>query len=189
MFRGVTPHRQWPSWHDTSRSAFTILPNRLSGACCAEIYFIPPSPVHPHIYSNGHTCLDILYDGHNGGWSPALTINKVCLSLRSMLASNTDKVGFGPPTVSRQVTFCLHQWASCFATVIACDVCVSDVSVVKYGSGALWAAVIQASRQNLLTKFRFRMQDCRQTHHAGTELSTSVRAGGSQYSGAQHPWS
>ena len=26
------------------------------------------------------------YDGHNGGWSPALTINKVALSLRSMLA-------------------------------------------------------------------------------------------------------
>ena len=63
--------------------------------CCAEIYFVPPSPVHPHIYSNGHVCLDILYDGSNGGWSPALTINKVCLSLRSMLASNTDKVQRG----------------------------------------------------------------------------------------------
>ena len=38
--------------------------------------FIPPAPVHPHIYSNGHICLDILYDSSNGGWSPALTINK-----------------------------------------------------------------------------------------------------------------
>lgn len=56
-----------------------------------EVTFVPPSPVHPHIYSNGHVCLDILYDGRNGGWSPALTINKLCLSLRSMLASNTDK--------------------------------------------------------------------------------------------------
>ncbi|KAK9799764.1 hypothetical protein WJX73_001787 [Symbiochloris irregularis] len=56
-----------------------------------EVLYIPPSPIHPHIYSNGHICLDILYDSHNGGWSPALTINKVCLSLRSMLASNTDK--------------------------------------------------------------------------------------------------
>jgi ubiquitin-protein ligase len=56
-----------------------------------EVTFVPPSPVHPHIYSNGHICLDILYDGHNGGWSPALTINKVALSLRSMLASNTDR--------------------------------------------------------------------------------------------------
>ena len=42
--------------------------------------------------SNGHVCLDILYDGRNGGWSPALTINKVVMSLRSMLASNQDKV-------------------------------------------------------------------------------------------------
>ncbi|CAK0786029.1 hypothetical protein CVIRNUC_009242 [Coccomyxa viridis] len=55
-----------------------------------EVLFVPPSPVHPHIYSNGHICLDILYDGRNGGWSPALTINKLCLSLMSMLASNTE---------------------------------------------------------------------------------------------------
>jgi ubiquitin-protein ligase len=43
----------------------------------------------PHL-SPGHICLDILYDTRNGGWSPALTINKVALSLRSMLASATE---------------------------------------------------------------------------------------------------
>ena len=87
--------------HGAARSALGCITHaqeatgefRLTAAClAAEVYFIPPSPVHPHIYSNGHICLDILYDGNNGGWSPALTINKVCLSLRSMLASNTDKV-------------------------------------------------------------------------------------------------
>lgn len=56
-----------------------------------EVIFMSPTPIHPHIYSNGHICLDILYDGANGGWSPALTINRVTLSLRSMLASNTEK--------------------------------------------------------------------------------------------------
>ena len=57
-----------------------------------QVYFVPPSPLHPHIYSNGHICLDILYNSDNGGWSPALTISKVALSLRSMLASNTERV-------------------------------------------------------------------------------------------------
>jgi len=34
-----------------------------------QVLFIPPSPVHPHIYSNGHICLDILSDqSRNGGW-------------------------------------------------------------------------------------------------------------------------
>lgn len=57
-----------------------------------EVVFINESPAHPHIYSNGHICLDILYDRGEGGWSPALTANRVCYSLRSMLASNPTKV-------------------------------------------------------------------------------------------------
>lgn len=70
----------------------------------SQVMFVPPSPVHPHIYTNGHICLDILYDGRNGGWSPALTINKLCLSLRSMLASNNDKVNY---------------WSACKVTTVS----------------------------------------------------------------------
>uniref|UniRef100_A0A6V7QRT5 UBC core domain-containing protein n=1 Tax=Ananas comosus var. bracteatus TaxID=296719 RepID=A0A6V7QRT5_ANACO len=27
-----------------------------------QVIFLHPAPLHPHIYSNGHICLDILYD-------------------------------------------------------------------------------------------------------------------------------
>lgn len=48
-------------------------------------------PLHPHIYSNGHICLDILYSG----WSPVHGILSLAMSIQSMLAGNT--LGQRPP--------------------------------------------------------------------------------------------
>lgn len=50
-----------------------------------QIVFVGSNiPVHPHIYSNGHICLNILYDG----WTPVQSISSVVLSLQSMLLNN-----------------------------------------------------------------------------------------------------
>ncbi|KAG0676064.1 hypothetical protein C6P40_000522 [Pichia californica] len=57
-----------------------------------QIIFIGNNiPIHPHIYSNGHICLNILYDN----WTPVQTISSVVLSLQSMLINN--KVLEKPP--------------------------------------------------------------------------------------------
>ncbi|KAM0688489.1 hypothetical protein COBT_000258 [Conglomerata obtusa] len=53
-----------------------------------EVIFVGNIPVNEHIYSNGHICLSILYDQ----WSPALTIESVCLSIISLLSSAEKKL-------------------------------------------------------------------------------------------------
>ncbi|ODV82480.1 UBC-like protein [Suhomyces tanzawaensis NRRL Y-17324] len=41
-------------------------------------------PIHPHIYSNGHICLNLLGDD----WTPACSVESVLLSVQSLLGTN-----------------------------------------------------------------------------------------------------
>lgn len=42
--------------------------------------------MHPHIYSNGIICLDLL---DKAAWSPVHNVESVCISLQSMLTGNS----------------------------------------------------------------------------------------------------
>ena len=56
-----------------------------------EVFFVfsetpsRPIPIHPHIYSNGIICLDLL---GTQGWSPVQNVESVCMSIQSMLTGN-----------------------------------------------------------------------------------------------------
>jgi ubiquitin-conjugating enzyme E2 W len=41
-------------------------------------------PLHPHIYSNGHICLNLLGED----WTPACSLESILLSIQSMLSTN-----------------------------------------------------------------------------------------------------
>jgi ubiquitin-conjugating enzyme E2 W len=43
-------------------------------------------PMHPHVYSNGIICLDLL---DRAAWSPVHNVESVCISLQSMLTGNS----------------------------------------------------------------------------------------------------
>ncbi|AOA61201.1 hypothetical protein PP7435_CHR1-1537 [Komagataella phaffii CBS 7435] len=49
-----------------------------------QVQFIDKIPIHPHIYSNGHICLNIL----GNDWTPSQTVASISMSVQSMLASN-----------------------------------------------------------------------------------------------------
>lgn len=44
-------------------------------------------PIHPHVYSNGHTCLSILTEDR----SPVLSVQSVCLIVIRLLSSCREK--------------------------------------------------------------------------------------------------
>lgn len=52
-----------------------------------RVYFLPPSPRHSHVYSNGDICLNLL----GADWKPTMTISTIANAILSMLSSAKEK--------------------------------------------------------------------------------------------------
>lgn len=90
----VEPHRWQVTFEMPESSVYPGEIHHLEFTFCdnypiesPQVKFLLPSPEHSHVYSNGHICLNILYDE----WSPALTVKSVVMSLISMLHSSPSK--------------------------------------------------------------------------------------------------
>ena len=52
-----------------------------------SVYFLPPTPLHEHVYTNGDICLSLL----GKGWQPQMTAQSIAVSILSILASAQTK--------------------------------------------------------------------------------------------------
>uniref|UniRef100_A0A0G4GVI6 UBC core domain-containing protein n=1 Tax=Chromera velia CCMP2878 TaxID=1169474 RepID=A0A0G4GVI6_9ALVE len=52
-----------------------------------SVYFLRPAPRHPHVYTNGDICLNLL----GTDWKPTLTVSAIALAILSMLSSAKEK--------------------------------------------------------------------------------------------------
>ncbi|PHJ25791.1 ubiquitin conjugating enzyme e2 [Cystoisospora suis] len=50
-------------------------------------FFLHPTPVHPHVYSNGDICLNLL----GSDWRPSLSISSIAVAVLSMLTNAKQK--------------------------------------------------------------------------------------------------
>lgn len=63
-----------------------------------SVYFLKPTPRHPHVYTNGDICLDLL----GKGWRPQINVRTLSLSILSMLSSAKEK-GIPPDNSQREL--------------------------------------------------------------------------------------
>mmetsp|Transcript_28865 Transcript_28865/g.48718 ORF Transcript_28865/g.48718 Transcript_28865/m.48718 type:complete len:122 (+) Transcript_28865:384-749(+) len=91
----VEPHRWLVTFEMPAASVYPGETHRLEFTFCdnypiesPQVKFLLPSPEHSHVYSNGHICLNILYDEWYDTWhaSPLVSVDSRSLHLCVMLA-------------------------------------------------------------------------------------------------------
>lgn len=109
--------------------------------CKASLFFVA-APKHPHIYSNGDICLNLL----QSDWHPSLSIEKIARAILSMMASAKHKQTPLDDALRKLLAACLHSAHTNQQALVSRMVC-DSYPVIWHWALCSWLRTAQCVRK------------------------------------------